>query len=155
MQVNPVSTPVRAAATRGGHRRTSRIALRAGGAAAAIAAPVAVWALARAAGVDVESVRRSERAVDLPALYVVIVGAVFVVLGWASLALLERFVPRLARPVWAAAGGVVLLVALVHSAVESKLAADQRMVLMVMTAVFAAALMPALLLTSPPRSRRS
>ncbi len=143
----------------GARTRTSRgprIGKRAAVAALAIGAALAVYAVAKLAGADVETVRRSELAVDLPALYVVIVGAVFAVLGWASLVVLERWYPRRARFIWTFVGKLVFISAVLHSALESKLDGGQRVVLVLMTVAYAVVLVGGLLITSPaPPMRRS
>ncbi|MEV4809791.1 DUF6069 family protein [Micromonospora avicenniae] len=67
---------------------------------------------------------------------------VFALLGWGSLALLERFT-RHARTVWSALAGVVLLASFVPVFIEQA-TVDTRVMLCVLHAVVAAALLPML-----------
>ncbi|MFC3502887.1 DUF6069 family protein [Micromonospora krabiensis] len=68
--------------------------------ATAVLACLAIWAIGALAGVDYTVQSPGQRAVVLgpDAIAVVALGAAL--LGWTSLALLERFAPRLARPIW-------------------------------------------------------
>lgn len=111
---------------------------------AAVLAALAVWGVARLAGADVETVRKSGDLVDLPALYVAVVALLCGLGGWALLALLERFTPARARRLWLAAAAAVLTVALVHTAVEWQLTIGQRLWLAVMCLAVAGVLVPLL-----------
>jgi hypothetical protein len=73
---------------------------RALGVAAAVVAPLAIWAIGALAGVDytVESPGQPATVIGAGAIVMIALGAAL--LGWAALALLERFATRVARPVW-------------------------------------------------------
>ncbi|MEU4531969.1 DUF6069 family protein [Micromonospora ureilytica] len=73
---------------------------RALGVAAAVVACLVIWAIGALAGVDytVESPGRPATVIGAGAIVTVALGAAL--LGWAALALLERFATRVARPVW-------------------------------------------------------
>ncbi|MEU4553669.1 DUF6069 family protein [Micromonospora violae] len=80
---------------------------RALGIAAAVVAPLAIWAVGALAGVDytVESPGQPATVIGAGAIAMIALGAAL--LGWATLALLERFAPRVARPVWISLAVVV------------------------------------------------
>ncbi|WP_328654182.1 DUF6069 family protein [Micromonospora sp. NBC_00330] len=80
---------------------------RALGVAAAVVAPLAIWAIGALAGVDytVESPGQPATVIGAGAIVMIALGAAL--LGWAALALLERFASRVARPVWIALAIVV------------------------------------------------
>ncbi|MBM0231052.1 hypothetical protein JNW91_03670 [Micromonospora sp. STR1_7] len=82
---------------------------RALGVAIAVLACLAIWAIGALAGVDftVESPGQPATVIGAGAIGVVALGASL--LGWASLALLERFAARFARPVWISLAVVVTL----------------------------------------------
>ncbi|RAO16650.1 hypothetical protein MED15_03698 [Micromonospora noduli] len=73
---------------------------RALGVAAAVVAPLVIWAIGALAGVDytVESPGQPATVIGAGAIVMIALGAAL--LGWAALALLERFATRVARPVW-------------------------------------------------------
>ncbi|GLZ61095.1 MULTISPECIES: DUF6069 family protein [Micromonospora] len=80
---------------------------RALGVVAAVVACLAIWAIGALAGVDytVESPGQPSRVIGAGAIVVIALGAAL--LGWAALALLERFATRVARPVWISLATVV------------------------------------------------
>ncbi|RQX13483.1 hypothetical protein DDE19_25710 [Micromonospora ureilytica] len=80
---------------------------RALGVAAAVVACLAIWAIGALAGVDytVESPGQPATVIGAGAIVTVALGAAL--LGWAALALLERFATRVARPVWISVAIVV------------------------------------------------
>ncbi|MGC4758150.1 DUF6069 family protein [Micromonospora trifolii] len=86
---------------------------RALGVAAAVAAPLAVWAIGALAGVDytVESPGQPATVIGAGAIVMIALGAAL--LGWAALALLERFASRVARPVWISLAIVVTVLSFV------------------------------------------
>ncbi|MFD5093995.1 DUF6069 family protein [Amycolatopsis thailandensis] len=97
------------------------------GVAGATAAAALVWVLGLLLDADVETVRKSGETVDLPLLYVVVVALLSGIGGWAALALLERFAGARALPLWYSLATAVLLVALVHTALETQLSGGQRL----------------------------
>ncbi|MFF0155043.1 DUF6069 family protein [Micromonospora sp. NPDC005203] len=92
---------------------TSTLRRRALGVAAAVVAALAVWAIGALAGVDFTIESPGQPATDIGAGAIVIVALGAALLGWATLALLERFAPRVARPVWISLAVVVTAVSLV------------------------------------------
>ncbi|RAO12347.1 DUF6069 family protein [Micromonospora noduli] len=86
---------------------------RALGVAAAVVAPLAIWAIGALAGVDytVESPGQPATVIGAGAIVMIALGAAL--LGWAALALLERFAPRVARPVWISLAIVVTVLSFV------------------------------------------
>ncbi|MGC4869278.1 DUF6069 family protein [Micromonospora sp. DT53] len=86
---------------------------RALGVAAAVVAPLAIWAIGALAGVDytVESPGQPATVIGAGAIVMIALGAAL--LGWAALALLERFATRVARPVWTSLAVVVTLLSFV------------------------------------------
>ncbi|MBQ1020775.1 hypothetical protein KBX71_23265 [Micromonospora sp. D93] len=80
---------------------------RALGVAAAVVACLVIWAIGALAGVDytVESPGQPATVIGAGAIVTVALGAAL--LGWAALALLERFATRVARPVWISVAIVV------------------------------------------------
>ncbi|MGC5285505.1 DUF6069 family protein [Micromonospora sp. DT231] len=92
---------------------TSTLRRRALGVAAAVVAALAIWAIGALAGVDYTVESPGQPAIDLGAGAIVTVALGAALLGWAALALLERFAPRVARPVWISLAVVVTLVSLV------------------------------------------
>ncbi|MEV4495445.1 DUF6069 family protein [Micromonospora arborensis] len=82
---------------------------RALGVAAAVVACLAIWAIGALAGVDytVENPGQPARVIGAGAIVTVALGATL--LGWAALALLERFAKRFARPVWISLAVLVTL----------------------------------------------
>ncbi|MET8121576.1 DUF6069 family protein [Micromonospora sp. NPDC005291] len=89
--VEPTVTPTTA---------TSSLRRRALGVAAAVLACLAIWGIGEVAGVDytIESPGQPAVVVGPGEIIGITLGAAL--LGWAALALLERFVPRVARLVW-------------------------------------------------------
>ncbi|WP_410817905.1 DUF6069 family protein [Micromonospora sp. 050-3] len=86
---------------------------RALGVAAAVAAPLAIWVIGALAGVDytVESPGQPATVIGAGAIVMIALGAAL--LGWAALALLERFASRVARPVWISLAIVVTVLSFV------------------------------------------
>ncbi|MET8092809.1 DUF6069 family protein [Micromonospora sp. NPDC005220] len=86
---------------------------RALGVAAAVVAPLAIWAIGALAGVDytVESPGRPATVIGAGAIVMIALAAAL--LGWAALALLERFATRVARPVWISLAVAVTLLSFV------------------------------------------
>ncbi|WP_430502124.1 DUF6069 family protein [Micromonospora trifolii] len=86
---------------------------RAVGVAAAVVAPLAIWAIGALAGVDytVESPGQPATVIGAGAIVMIALGAAL--LGWAALALLERFATRVARPVWISLAIVVTVLSFV------------------------------------------
>ncbi|MEU8113811.1 DUF6069 family protein [Micromonospora sp. NPDC048947] len=86
---------------------------RALGVAAAVVAPLTVWAIGALAGVDytVESPGQPATVIGAGAIVMIALGAAL--LGWAALALLERFASRVARPVWISLAIVVTVLSFV------------------------------------------
>ncbi|MEU8156157.1 DUF6069 family protein [Micromonospora sp. NPDC048986] len=86
---------------------------RALGVAAAVVAPLAVWTIGALAGVDytVESPGQPATVIGAGAIVMIALGAAL--LGWAALALLERFASRVARPVWISLAIVVTVLSFV------------------------------------------
>ncbi|MBM0203642.1 hypothetical protein JNW90_11380 [Micromonospora sp. STR1s_5] len=73
---------------------------RALGVAAAVVAPLAIWAIGALVGVDYTVESPGQPATVIGAGAIVMIALVAALLGWAALALLERFATRVARPVW-------------------------------------------------------
>ncbi|WFE99314.1 DUF6069 family protein [Micromonospora sp. WMMD964] len=88
---------------------TSPLRRRALGVGVAVLACLVIWSIGALAGVDytVESPGQPATVIGVGAVAVVALGAAL--LGWATLALLERFAPRVARPVWISLAVVVTL----------------------------------------------
>ncbi|WP_433270763.1 DUF6069 family protein [Micromonospora vinacea] len=86
---------------------------RALGVAAAVVAPLAIWAIGALAGVDytVESPGQPATVIGAGAIVMIALGAAL--LGWAALALLERFAARVARPVWISLAVIVTVLSFV------------------------------------------
>ncbi|KAB1927278.1 hypothetical protein F8280_07880 [Micromonospora noduli] len=86
---------------------------RALGVAAAVVAPLVIWAIGALAGVDytVESPGQPATVIGAGAIVMIALGAAL--LGWAALALLERFAPRVARPVWISLAVIVTVLSFV------------------------------------------
>ncbi|MET8044073.1 DUF6069 family protein [Micromonospora sp. NPDC005215] len=91
----------------------STVRRRALGVVVAVVAALAIWAIGALAGVDYTVESPGQPAIDLGAGAIVVVALGAALLGWATLALLERFAPRVARPVWISLAVVVTLVSLV------------------------------------------
>ncbi|MFF0471149.1 DUF6069 family protein [Micromonospora zamorensis] len=92
---------------------TSTLRRRALAVGVAVVACLAIWSIGALAGVDytVESPGQPATVIGAGAIFVVALGAAL--LGWAALALLERFAPRAARPVWISLAVAVTLLSLV------------------------------------------
>ncbi|MCG5442735.1 DUF6069 family protein [Micromonospora sp. NIE79] len=86
---------------------------RALGVAVAVVAPLAIWVIGALAGVDytVESPGQPATVIGAGAIVMIALGAAL--LGWALLALLERFASRVARPVWISLAIVVTVLSFV------------------------------------------
>ncbi|MDG9673611.1 DUF6069 family protein [Micromonospora sp. DH14] len=86
---------------------------RALGIVAAVVAPLVVWSIGALAGVDytVESPGRPATVIGAGAIVMIALAAAL--LGWAALALLERFAARIARPLWIALAIVVTVLSFV------------------------------------------
>lgn len=80
---------------------------RALGVAAAVGGALIIWAIGALAGVDytIKSPGRPATVIGAGAIVMFALGAAL--LGWAALALLERFATRVARPVWISLAVVV------------------------------------------------
>ncbi|MDG4810103.1 DUF6069 family protein [Micromonospora sp. WMMD1120] len=83
---------------------------RALGVGVAVVSCLAIWSIGALAGVDytVESPGQPATVIGAAAIVLVSLGAAL--LGWAALAVLERFTPRIARPAWITLALVVTLV---------------------------------------------
>ncbi|WP_433549652.1 DUF6069 family protein [Micromonospora zamorensis] len=92
---------------------TSTLRRRALAVGAAVVACLVIWSIGALAGVDytVESPGQPATVIGAGAIFMVALGAAL--LGWAALALLERFAPRAARPVWISLAVAVTLLSLV------------------------------------------
>ncbi|MET7819462.1 DUF6069 family protein [Micromonospora zamorensis] len=92
---------------------TSTLRRRALAVGVAVVACLAIWSIGALAGVDytVESPGKPATVIGAGAIFVVALGAAL--LGWAALALLERFAPRAARPAWISLAVAVTLLSLV------------------------------------------
>ncbi|MEV4719246.1 DUF6069 family protein [Micromonospora noduli] len=86
---------------------------RALGVAAAVVAPLAIWAIGALAGVDYTVESPGQPATVIGAGAIVMIALVAALLGWAALALLERFATRVARPVWISLAIVVTVLSFV------------------------------------------
>ncbi|MEU7974828.1 DUF6069 family protein [Micromonospora sp. NPDC049089] len=86
---------------------------RALGVAAAVVAPLAIWVIGVLAGVDYTVESPGQPATVIGAGAIVMIALVAALLGWASLALLERFASRVARPVWISLAIVVTVLSFV------------------------------------------
>ncbi|MET8351505.1 MULTISPECIES: DUF6069 family protein [unclassified Micromonospora] len=88
---------------------TSALRRRTLGVAAAVVACLAIWGIGEAAGVDytVESPGQPALVIGLGEIFGIALGAAL--LGWATLALLERFFPRTARLIWISLAVLVTL----------------------------------------------
>ncbi|RAO55418.1 hypothetical protein LUPAC06_04142 [Micromonospora saelicesensis] len=86
---------------------------RALGVAAAVVAPLAIWAIGALAGVDYTVESPGQPATVIGAGAIVMIALVAALLGWAALALLERFAPRVARLVWISLAIVVTVLSFV------------------------------------------
>ncbi|MFF5055138.1 DUF6069 family protein [Micromonospora sp. NPDC000663] len=86
---------------------TSPLRRRALGVVVAVVSCLAIWSIGALAGVDytVESPGQPAVVIGAGAIVTVALGASL--LGWATLALLERFARRLARPLWISLAVVV------------------------------------------------
>lgn len=133
-------------------KRRSRL-VRAAAASAAVAGPLLVWAAARAAGHPLRGVRRRGLPVVLDLSDVLTVSLVAVLVGWLSLAVLERLT-RHAALIWtiAASGTTVLLAA--HTVTGQLLSGGERALLVVRLLVLAGALIPAFAWTSARATHR-
>ncbi|QUQ65609.1 DUF6069 family protein [Kutzneria sp. CA-103260] len=114
---------------------------RAGSVVAAALGAAVVWLIASAAGVDF-LLSDSMGAVTISLPVVLIFSAVFGVLGWASLAVLERFTRR-SRAVWTIIAAAVLALSLPPIFLEDATTGTKIALVLVHTAV-AAVLIPAL-----------
>ncbi|MGW3617689.1 DUF6069 family protein [Micromonospora arida] len=86
---------------------------RALGVAAAVVAPLAIWAIGALAGVDYTVESPGQPATVIGAGAIVMIALAAALLGWAALALLERFATRVARPVWISLAIVVTVLSFV------------------------------------------
>lgn len=92
---------------------TSTLRRRALAVGVAVVACLAIWSIGALVGVDytVESPGQPATVIGAGAIFVVALGAAL--LGWAALALLERFAARAARPVWISLAVAVTLLSLI------------------------------------------
>ncbi|GGO29109.1 DUF6069 family protein [Micromonospora parathelypteridis] len=88
---------------------TSSLRRRALGVVVAVVACLAIWSIGALAGVDYTVKSPGQPATDIGPGAIVVVALGAALLGWAALALLERFAARVARPVWISLAGVVTL----------------------------------------------
>ncbi|MEU1745308.1 DUF6069 family protein [Micromonospora arida] len=86
---------------------------RALGVAAAVVAPLAIWAIGALAGVDYTVESPGQPATVIGAGAIVMIALAAALLGWAALALLERFATRVARPLWISLAIVVTVLSFV------------------------------------------
>ncbi|MET8262734.1 DUF6069 family protein [Micromonospora arida] len=86
---------------------------RALGVAAAVVAPLAIWAIGALAGVDYTVESPGQPATVIGAGAIVMIALAAALLGWAALALLERFATRVARPLWISLAVVVTVLSFV------------------------------------------
>ncbi|SCF11916.1 hypothetical protein GA0070607_5758 [Micromonospora coriariae] len=88
---------------------TSSPRRRALGVAASVLACLAIWGIGEAGGVDytIESPGQPALVIGPGEIFGIALGAAL--LGWAALALLERFVPRTARLIWISLAVLVTL----------------------------------------------
>ncbi|GAA2578857.1 DUF6069 family protein [Actinomadura fulvescens] len=93
----------------------ARVRARGIAVAATVVATMAVWAVAALAfGQDDLVVRQpGKEAMELGAGQVLFFSLVPALLGWAFLAVLERFAPAMARVVWTVVASVILVLSLV------------------------------------------
>jgi hypothetical protein len=120
---------------------TSPRRLRAVAVGAAVVTTGALYTAARALGTDfalTDPGKAQAHQLILPEI--VAFTLVFSLLGWAALALLERYVGR-ARDVWTALAGTVLLLSLVPIAIEQATGGTKVMLVLIHAAV-AAVLVP-------------
>ncbi len=131
-------------------RRDERRKARMIAVAAAVAAPLAIWAIVEGAfGTDLRAPATGDAApADIGPTAVVISAAIASLAGWALLALLERSTPRAPR-VWAIAAGIVLLVTLAGPMSGKGVTAANRISLVLLHVAVAAVLIPMLYRTSP------
>ncbi|MGC5321355.1 DUF6069 family protein [Micromonospora arida] len=91
----------------------SPVRRRALGVAAAVVAPLAIWAIGALAGVDYTVESPGQPATVIGAGAIVMIALAAALLGWAALALLERFATRVARPLWISLAIVVTVLSFV------------------------------------------
>lgn len=115
----------------------------------AAAAPVLIWAVAKAFDTNMTvDMRNGQPATAIGLAIVAAFAAQAALLGWAALALLERFLPRHARVVWTVLAVAVLLVSFAP-VVAVAAATGTKMMLALMHLAVAAVLIPAL-----PRAKK-
>lgn len=137
-------TAIRSAATHTAVRRRTRLAVVCAGALA----PAAIWLLARAGGADlVVDLHNGRPPMTIGLAIVVAFAGQAAILGWITLALLERFTTR-ARAIWTGLAAAVLLISFIPVTV-AEAEAGTKLVLCLMHLAVAAVLMPLL-----PRVRR-
>ncbi|TDD31811.1 hypothetical protein E1287_25100 [Actinomadura sp. KC06] len=136
------TTPATASATAGTRTRSVR-RVRAAAVAAAVAVSTVLYLAASAAGVDFLLTDPGKKeAYHLKAFDVALFSTVSALLGWATMAVLERFT-RHARTVWSVLAGAVLALSFVPIFLEQA-TASTRAVLVVLHIVVAVALLPLL-----------
>ncbi|MFC0507795.1 DUF6069 family protein [Micromonospora costi] len=122
---------------------TRRRRQRALGVATAVVATSVIYLVARAAGTDFTLTDPgATRSHPLILPEIAAFSLVFALLGWGSLALLERFTAR-ARVVWSGLAGTVLLASFIPVFLE-RATVDTRVMLCVLHVVVALALLPML-----------
>ncbi|XVQ13726.1 DUF6069 family protein [Spirillospora sp. CA-255316] len=124
------------AAGTGARRRGRAIAV-----AAAVLAAVLVWLVAVAAGQDLVVAQPGRESQEVDVLPVLVFSLVSSLLGWALLAVLERFAAARALVVWTAAALVVLLVSFVP-VLQVEAAGSTKATLALLHVVVAAVLVP-------------
>lgn len=138
--------------SRTGTRRRSLARLSA--VLATVLAAVAVWAVARfGLGIDVRQPQGSGPAGQLAAGIVALVSATAALVGWASLALFERFLTYAARW-WVTIASLVAMASSVGPLTAPGLPTSSRVVLALLHLVVATVLIPLLYRTSPNRGSR-
>ncbi|MCO1593588.1 DUF6069 family protein [Micromonospora sp. RHAY321] len=90
-------------------RVTSSLRRRALGVAAAVLACLAIWGIGEVGGVDYTVESPGQPAMVIGAGEIIGISLGVALLGWVSLALLERFAPRVARLVWISLAVLVTL----------------------------------------------
>lgn len=130
--------------------RAGTVRARAAAVGGAILAALAVWFVAEVVfGLDLRSpaAGASEQAEDVTAIQVVFAAAVGSLAGWALLAVLERVTSR-PRRVWTAIATLVLVVSLAGPLSGSDITTANRLMLVLLHVVVAAALIATLARTA-------
>jgi len=127
---------------------------RAGSIAAAAGSASVIYLVASGAGVPFELTDPGKtQPVHLTVVTIAVVAGFFALVGWATLALLERYSGRASR-IWSMLAGTVLLLSYVPIGVEHATPATKIMLALIHATV-AATLVPMLRRTQPPELARS